>query len=659
LFGAPSTADLARWWPAVGEVPDALWTGLRKALAADLRLPAGRRKGFAEFESGFDPGRDLTDARLRNAYALWRGDLSTGQMSWTGWWGWISLFTMASPLGLLICKGLPHGRAVFEPGVDFDERAAFEVLMSSMGMGSIGPFISSMALWSAIDEHTDPFVEALLLFLARVVLTAVGLGTAGDEDQSGEARWLYTFTPMAGTDVYALIRAIAAGGTPPGDRYVFAMQTAPAVSGLLSLAVGAVMNAIADETEEEGLAWLAWAVHTLGMFLGVGIPFAHLFAGGGGWRQWFLRDAPRASLVDGFASAGGAFAEPFALARTFDDSTLWPDPQLAPPPDPDLQHLDYPSGMRALARIWKPEGDLEISHDADTITLRVAGVATPVVVPYTGLTGSALVAALAATGIANLQVEVYDAADPDYRLPVPQTVNDPGDRGSRRDHDAVSGVFVRVGTDKDHAYVLRHAPRAELSTRQSLRGPTRAGRDAAPVVPLASLGDVESSGLGAAADLAVLLALGAVPTLSGGTASVPAADWPARFGANGQVIREVSQVFRRWNLGERRTNEWQQLVTGGARSEKQGNPAVADPLMRPYIAGRTSPAGNGAQWVDAMGWLPLWRTWLRVAADPGADGDADATMPFTPVVRLAAGQERALTNRELTEGVRFLLDLDA
>lgn len=660
LFGSPSTADLARWWPAVGEVPDALWTGLRKALATDLGLPDRRRKGFAEFEDGFDPGRALTDVRLRNAYALWRGDLSSGQMPWTGWWGWISLFTLASPLGLLVCKGLPHGRAVFEPGVDFDERAAFEVLLSSMGTGSIGPFVTAMALWSAIDEHTDPFAEALVFFLLRVVLTSVGLGTSGDDGQEALVRWLGVFTPMAGIDVYALIRSLAAGGDPPGDRYVFAMQTAPSVSGLLSLAVGAAMNGIADESGEEGLAWLTWAVYTLGMFLGAGIPFAHLFAGGAGWRQWFLRDAPRRSLVDGFAGAGTGFVEPVALARTFDDSGLWADPQLSPPADPDLPHLAYPSGMRALVRIWKPEGDLEIRHDADTITFQVAGVASPpVVLPPTGVTTAELVAALDATGIANLQVEAFGPGDPDPRLPAPQTVNDPGDRGLRRDHDAVAGVFVRVGADKEHAYVLRHAPRAELSTRQSLRGVTASNRDASPVVPMASLGDVETSGLGAAADLAVLLSLGAAPTLAGGTASVPAADWPARFGASGQTIREVSQVFRRWNLGERRTNEWSLLVTGGARSEKAGDPAAADPLMRPYGSGRTSPAGPGAEWVEAMGWLPLWRTWLRVAADPGSDSEASVAMPFTPPVRLASGERRPLTNRELTEGVRFLLDLEA
>ena len=81
--------------------------------------------------------------------------------------------------------------------------------------------------------------------------------------------------------------------------------------------------------------------------------------------------------------------------------------------------------------------------------------------------------------------------------------------------------------------------------------------------------------------------------------------------------------------------------------------------MRPYLGARTSPAPDGARFVEAMGWLPLWRAWLRIAGDPGVDGDADVAMPWTPIVRLDDGTRRALTNRELTLGVRFLLDLEA
>ena len=663
LFGVAGGADLAAWWPAVDEVPAAIWTGFRITLEQELGLPAGRRHGFREFEERFDPGSWITDKRLRNAYALWRGDLSSGRMHWTGWWGWISLFTMASPLALLLNRALPHGSAAFVPGRDFDERAAFELVTAGMGLGAIGPFVSSMALWSAIDEHTDPFVEALVLFVARVALTSVGLGTSGDDAQGPGARWGGVFTPMIASDVYAAVRAIIAAGDPPGDSYVFAMQTASAINGGLTLLMGALMNLVADETDSEGAAWGVWAGYTALMLFALGMPLGLVFEGGGGWRSWFLRSGPRPSIVDTLASAGLAFPEPTAMGRTFDDSTLWQDPQLGSPATVGLEHLAYPSGMRGLLRIWSDTPGLEISHDADTVTLRPAGGAPQsVVVPFGAMTTAELVAAINALGIAGLHVEAIDTdgdpKDPAYRLPSPETVSDPGDRGLRRDHASALGLFVAVGDDRDHAYVLQHAPRAELTTRHGLRGPSRSGLDESPVVPGSGLGDVEDTGLGAAADLAVLLSLGAVPTLTGGSLTIPDDEWAARLGASGKTVQEISQVFRRWNLGERRSNEWHLLVSGGARSEKAGNAATADPLMRPYQGARSSDAPDGAEWVEAMGWLPLWRAWLRVATDPGTDSDAAVTMPFTPIVRLPDGTERALTNAELTEGVRFLLDLE-
>ena len=66
LFGITDGADLAAWWPAVDEVPPAIWTGFRTTLEHELGLLAGRRHGFREFEDRFDPGIWITDKRLRN-----------------------------------------------------------------------------------------------------------------------------------------------------------------------------------------------------------------------------------------------------------------------------------------------------------------------------------------------------------------------------------------------------------------------------------------------------------------------------------------------------------------------------------------------------------------------------------------------------------------
>jgi hypothetical protein len=117
-------------------------------------------------------------------------------------------------------------------------------------------------------------------------------------------------------------------------------------------------------------------------------------------------------------------------------------------------------------------------------------------------------------------------------------------------------------------------------------------------------------------------------------------------------------VFRRWNLDERRLGEWQALVTGGAPAE--GAPAtMPDPLLRRPPAGYGGPQPVGADLVAAMGWIPLWRAWVRIASDPQTDAAADFAVPSTPLVHFADGAVRRPTNAELTGGVRFLLDLGA
>ncbi len=70
-------------------------------------------------------------------------------------------------------------------------------------------------------------------------------------------------------------------------------------------------------------------------------------------------------------------------------------------------------------------------------------------------------------------------------------------------------------------------------------------------------------------------------------------------------IGAVNQVFRDWNLDHRRVNEWRMIVSGGAAREVA---APADPNL-----------ADGARVAEAMGWVPLWRAWLRVASDTTQD----------------------------------------
>ena len=64
------------------------------------------------------------------------------------------------------------------------------------GLGSLAPFMYSMILWGAVDDHTEAFVTSLLMVLVRAALVGAGLEPSGDEDQgAGLARWARPVPP--------------------------------------------------------------------------------------------------------------------------------------------------------------------------------------------------------------------------------------------------------------------------------------------------------------------------------------------------------------------------------------------------------------------------------------------------------------------------------
>lgn len=644
LGGDDRPSTLAAWLPPRSDVPRKLWESYVRGIEEVYGLPQNRVRGFKAFEDEFDEGSWLSAVRMANAYGLVLDDFRTSSWPWPAWWALLTPILLGPSIAMLAAQSLPHARAFFEDGASVDDRAVFELLALSMGIGSVAPFVYSMVLWGAVDEHTEAFATALVLFLARAALVSGALVTASDEGQSERERWLALFLPLAGADVYALLRSIAAGRRRPGVSTVFALQTVPALTGVATLSVTSLLKALG--ISHGWSFWLAWALHTAGVAFGIGIPVAVALSNGGGWRSWFLRSDRRFPLLSAVAASGAVPAEPTARARVFDTSTLWSAPTVAAP---DLADHAYPSGMRPLVRVWwEGAGTLEIQHDADMVVLRrPAGDAT-VHLPA-GTTASGL-AQLLRDADAGVRAELVAADDLAVALPWPRSLADPGDAGPAVDAAVVRTRFVPVGRNPDAALVLRHAPRADLSTRAGL---SPESSDAVPVLPARALGDLEGAGLGAAADLAALLATAAAPTLGPVTTAgdgLPPLAAPA--------VDEVVQVFRRWNLDERRLEEWRTLVTGAAAPERP--PAAGpDPLVRTPPGGYAGPQPVGAELVTAMGWLPLWRAWLKIATDPAADASAPFAQPSTPLVRFLDGSVRRPTNAQLTEGVRHLLDLGA
>jgi hypothetical protein len=656
LFGGASGDRLASAFPPAAEVPNAVWTGLLGAIEEVYRLPAGRVPGFAEHEERIEVGSWLTAQRLAKAYEVFRDDLGTSSWHWAAWWGLLAPIVLGPSVTMLAARALPHASAFSTAGRPVDEHAVFELLQLGTGVGSVTPFVYSMILWGAVDEHGEAFVNALVLFVARAALSIGGL--AASDDLGPAARWAGLFLPLVGTDVYAAIRAsIGATAGRPGVATVFGLNTVPALTGAASLAFDGLNKLIVDASGSDDLWWLGWALETAGLLFGVGIPAAVALSRGGGIWSWFLRRDPRFPLLDAVASEGVTGREPVAFGRTFDDSTLWPDAAAGGAAlggaAPDLHRLAFPSGMRTLLHVRSAGGDVEVAADGHVVRLRSPGGAEQLVaVAPEGATARDLVARLQG-GPGGVSAALRGAADPVYRLPWPATFADPGDAGPALDHAAARSRFTRAGDDDRSAFLLRHAPRADTTTRVGLADD--AGGEPFPVVPDARLGDVEASGLGTAADLAGLLLMAAAPLLAGGTVAVADGVSPDLAPAQ-RDLGEVSEVFRRWNLDERRLNEWRLLVAGGAASEKRGAPATADPLMRPRAG--PNPAPGGEPFATAMGWVPLWRAWLRVATDPAADSSAPVALPSTPLVTLADGTRRRLTNAELTLGVRFLLELE-
>jgi hypothetical protein len=649
LLGGPGAAGRWQsWWPATKDVPDALFSGFVKALEEAYGLSAHRPHGFADFEQGFAAGDPLSAVRLRQGYSILRQDAASSAWSWPGWYLALSPLLVMPSIGLIVARELPHAGLFFRDG-SLDDASFSELLTLGMGLGALPTFGYSMFLWSQIPEHTEVFVTSLILFLARAALVPAGLAS-GDADAL--VRWLALFLPLVGTDVYSAIRAaVAKAEGRPGDAFVYFLNTLPALTALQLLLFAGLMKLVGVDSD---LAfWLLWALFTLLVLLALGLPLSWALSRSGGYASFFMRDRPDGFPLLSSLGDAGAPDDVAALALLFDESGLWHDPGVAVP---TLADLRYPSGPRALVRVWwTGDGELQIAADDHKLSLEHdAGAPVDVVLPPGKLTAADIVGLLQGA-LAGVVAEPVGPDDPVYDLPFPHTLADPGDAlETLAEHEAHKGDFVPVGKSRDKAYLLRHAPRVELVTGYGDLGSTRSPLDAIGLVPSGSLADLEESGLGLAADLAVLLSLGAAPSVAG--APVPAE--PFAPGPALPAATPVYQVFRQWNLDERRVNEWRMLVSGGAVAEKL-DPAARDPAMRPDPGGGAyaSRVPAGEPITRQLGWIPLWRAWLRVASDLTADTTAATAMPYTPVVATGDGRTFQPTNAQLTDGIRYLLDL--
>lgn len=678
LLGGRSGAALWQgWWPGTSDVPDALFDGYVRAVEEAYGITAHRPRGFGDYEQQFAASvpPSLTSDRLRDGYTLARLDAQF--TSWgAGTWYLALLPMLVVPIaGYALVRALPHGQSFVNPAVPLDERGVWEVAMLGTGLGALAPAGYSIYLWTQVPENTEAFAEALAMFVLRA---ALALGSIGADDAGAGVRWGLLFTPLVLFDVYALIRGMIekSNGGPAG--FVFLLQTLPVLTGSVVLLWALLSELMIGAGADKDVVYIVMLVALAAILLAaVGIPLAVALSNGGGLRSLLL--GSRISVTDSLESLtenGG----PQALAALFDDSTLWFDPAVAAP-GPTLADLRYPSGRRALLRIWwTGAGGLQISHDGHTVTFKKDDGSTKDIVLPPGKTAASDLARLLLAQMPGISAQPYDPGGSTYDLPYPNTLSDPGDTEETLAlHDAHVHDFEQVGTTFDTAYILRHTPRDELVTTYGENGPSVSQLEGIEVVPGQMLGDLEQSAIGTAADLAALLCMAAAPSLAGAAAGtngnapaevrapVTAFNPPGRPALGN--LSPVFQVFRQWNLDERRVNEWRMLVQGGADRD-QTDPVHADPGMRPnpvpgapaYVnAAQNAPPAPPAPAPEAvaraLGWVPLWRAWSRMAADVTADSASTAPMSYTPAVRLADGTRLQPSNADLTNAIRFLLDL--
>ncbi|HEY5981718.1 MAG TPA: hypothetical protein VIT41_18990 [Microlunatus sp.] len=649
IGGSDPVATYTGWWPDPDRVADLMAT-YHAALEDTYHLearPVGAQ-GWPVFEGAFAAGPAFDPARAGKGYRRLVSDLTPFTMR--EWFGVLTPILLAPGITMLLSGLLLPASSAFITGATITERAASELITLADGLNSITPFIYSMIMWANVDDQpSEPFVNALWTFVLRMGLLGGWLPTIGDAatDPSPAGRWVVAGGMLA-VDVYALVRLLASlGGRQPGPSVAFGVQNVPAVMTAATFLQAAITTGVvaiakeagAGEKAAEVTGWITTAVTALGLWLGLGLPLARALANGGGWLSWFATD--RLPSVRGSLATAGATGFTLDGGAAFDDSVLWHDPATAAP---TLADLRYPTGGRPLVKVWRSSGapELEISQDGHLVKIRNGAVVTDVALGPGARTVQDLAAAIAA-------VDGVEAAPADagvrYDLPWPASLFGPADDQDPRppDADPAHTAFTPLRTDEQKAYLVRHVPDAELTARL---GRDRLGRsefDGLRGVPQPGLADADDTVLGTAADLALLLALGAASRLR--TVNPVASD-PAIVPAPPVVagpIGRVAQVFRNWNLDHRRVNEWRTAVGGGAAREA---PPPADPVL-----------ADGARIADAMGWVPLWRAWLRMAGDTTADTGATVVSRDTPTVRAADGSLVRPTNAQLTAGIRFLLDL--
>ncbi|CAD5366052.1 membrane hypothetical protein [Rubrivivax sp. A210] len=381
------------WFPTAGQVPDAFYTAMQQALE-ELYGPGAVRVGGAAYElqRADDKPPPLSSALLKDGYESFRTVMDVG-VAWD-YWDWLGATwfmyvpaLVAYPMVLALPHGKNHLREV-KPADHDDGAGLFELISLPFAVNAASALYAHiLATTSYLGAESEVIfgwvstgvqLVALIAFLAS--LEAGGSGLA--------PRWVLLFGLPLVLQIIEVVLIGLKGSTNPRRRQLMASILIPVGLSLLFLAlyfgdfhkgIEAIAEPPAGQAKGDGVdfAWrfVVWFLLLFGLWWLVALALRFINAQG---------------LPDDVSNAR-AGRQRHGL-RLFDDTALLRSPVGV---SPALDALFYPSGRRALLKLWwSGDGTVQLRHLGDRLEFLVDGASTMVPVPPAPMTASEFAAYL-------------------------------------------------------------------------------------------------------------------------------------------------------------------------------------------------------------------------------------------------------------------------
>lgn len=638
LDSIPEKEEWSNWWPKSDDVPDSLFQGFQQALVETYDPASARTKKFNDHPDPVEADAPSAE-NLREGYELFRRTLSPN-MHWALWLLILSPVFLMPSIALLIARfGMDNAKKLFtEDHGDPDEKSFYEVLSLTGFMSGVTPFVYAMYLWSLFPRQNGHFTQALIAGITRMLSGAFYIASyAVSTPLPAGARWPI-FALSSGFDILFLIKGIIhAADDEPGYARLNFMQTIPAMSMIANLLFCGFM-----QIKRSNVAfWILWALWTAGAITGC-VFSALAFARADNFISLFRNRRQKYIGLDRLGR-DTAYRPGKTFARVFEEDTIWSEGAAG------RENQRYPSGPRKLVTLAAPEGSNWTFHsDGHALTFKDSSDTDHGPIELTDSTTAETLASQITALVPALTVTTIDSGDLLYNPPFPDMFSDPGDAYPiHREHDAHQADFLPVSEDPENPTPVCHVPRSVISSAVGIPGDRCSSDERLNLLPSGRDNDFTGTIIDKAAELGALFSIAAAPVLNGGSIESP--------GASGDTtINQVSQVFRRWNLSERHIDEWQTLFGSGADPETLDGTPVAPPA--PAADGQPA-RPEGAQVATGMGWIPAFTAWQKMATDHEQDSNAADAMTDVPALRQDDEPPLRPTNRDLSNAMKYFLDL--